>query len=207
MSALRGVLALVLLMLVSALPVPGPSSAAEHHAEEHGGAAAAHHDADHHAPALSELLFPAINFSIYLFIVVRYVVPAMREYLRRRRADMVEAQADASAGLARAEQALAASKARFAALKSEAEGIRQDLFAVATRQAERLTAQAEESGVRRLADAALVAEQERRRALGSVRAELASAATALAEQRIRAAITPDDQRTFVEQFLKDATTR
>lgn len=171
------------------------------HGEEHHG------DAHHHAPALSDLLFPAINFAIYLVIIVRFVIPAMREFLRRRRADVVQAEAEGSAALARAEQDLAAKKNRLAGLKAEAESLRQDLVAIATRQAERVVAQAEESGKRRVADAAILAEQESRRALGEVRAELAREAANLAEQRIRTALTADDQRTFVQQFLKEAAAR
>ena len=179
--------------------------AQEHHeaAAEH----AEHHEAGHHVPALGDLLLPAINFSIYLVIVVRYVIPAMREYLRRRRAEVVQLEAESGAALTRAQADLAASKARLAGLKSEADGIRQDLLAIANRQAERLKSQAEETGARRLADASLLAEQERRRAFASLRADLAGAAAGLAEARIRGALTSEDQRTFVQQFLKDATSR
>ena len=181
------------------------------HADPHGDDAphteGHHDDAHHHAPALSDLLFPAINFAIYFVIIVRFVIPAMREFLRRRRADVVQAESEGSAALAHAEQALAAKKMRLAGLKTEAEGLRQDLVAIATRQAERLVAQAEDSRKRRVADAALLAEQESRCALGEVRAELAREAANLAEQRIRTALTADDQRTFVQQFLKEAATR
>ena len=191
---------------------PAHEAAGDHadHADQHGGDAhhaESHHDDAHHAPALSDLLFPAINFAIYLVIIVRFVIPAMREFLRRRRADVVQAESEGSAALARAEQDLAAKKTRLAGLKAEAESLRQDLVAIATRQAERVVAQAEESGKRRVADAAILAEQESRRALGEVRAELAREATNLAEQRIRTALTADDQRTFVQQFLKEAATR
>ena len=185
----------------SSVPAVSDVASGSHHA------ATAAHASEHHAASLNDLLFPAINFSIYLFIVVRYVVPAMREYLRRRRADIIQAEAESSAALARAEQALAISNSRLASLTAEADGMRQDMIAVATRQGERLTAQAEEIGSRRLADASLVAEQERRRALADVRAALARAVTNLAEGQIRGALTPGDQRAFVQQFLKDAATR
>jgi len=176
--------------------------------DPHNDAAAEHgHDAEHHAPGIDSLLFPAINFTIYLFIFVRFVIPAMSEYLRRRHSDLIEAQAESNAALARAQQELAASKARLAGLKDEAEGIRRDLFTIATRQADRLKAQAEETGARRLADAALLAEQERRRAMAGLRSELADAASRIAEERVRSALTPDDQRSFVRQFLKEASTR
>lgn len=208
--------ALVFLPLGTAMAFaadPAHQAAGGHaaHADPHGGDAqhgeGHHDDAHHHAPALSDLLFPAINFAIYLVIVVRFVIPAMREFLRRRRADVVQAESEGSAALARAEQDLAAKKARLASLKTEAESLRQDLVAIATRQGERVVAQAEESGKRRVADAQLLAEQESRRALGEVRAELAREAANLAEQRIRTALTADDQRTFVQQFLKEAATR
>jgi F0F1-type ATP synthase membrane subunit b/b' len=189
-----------------AVATPVALHAEEEHASEAHHEAEAHHESGHHAPGLGDLLFPAINFSIYLVIVVRFVIPAMREYLRRRRADVEQIAKESSAALASAEQAVAASKARLAFLKSEADGIRQDLVAIAERQAQRLVAEAEETGSRRLADASLVAEQERRRAGAEIRADIARAASALAEQRIRASLTPDDQGTFVRQFLKDAVT-
>ena len=168
---------------------------------------AASHESEHHAASLKDLLFPALNFSIYLFIVGRYVVPAMREFLRRRRTDIVQAESESRAALARAEETLAISNSRLKSLTAETDGIRQDLIAIATRQAERLIAQAEETGSRRVVDASLEAEQERRRALADIRVAIARAATNLAEGQIRAALTPGDQRAFVQQFLKDATTR
>lgn len=191
-----------------AVAADGEPKASDSHAEAGRHEAGEHHDdAHHHAPALSDLLFPAINFAIYLVIVIRFVVPAMREFLRRRRADVAQAESEGSAALAHAEQGLNERKSRLTGIKAEADGLRQDLLAIATRQGERLTAQAEDSGKRRVVDAALLAEQESRRALGEVRSELAREAADLAEQRIRTALTPDDQRIFVQQFLKDATTR
>jgi F0F1-type ATP synthase membrane subunit b/b' len=179
-------------------------------AQEHHGAStehAEHHEAGDHAPALGDLFWPAINFTIYLVIVVVFVIPAMREYLRRRRAEVVQLEAESGAALTRAQADLAASKARLASLESEAEGIRQDLVAIANRQAERVKSQAEETGTRRLADASLLAEQERRRAFEGLRADLAGAAANLAEARIRGVLTAEDQRTFVHRFLKDASSR
>jgi F0F1-type ATP synthase membrane subunit b/b' len=198
------------LLLVFAVLSHGPLAVtASAVTEDHHEAAAEHHEegGHHHAPSIGDLLFPAINFAIYLVIVVRFVIPAMREYLRRRRADVVQLESEAGAALTRAQANLAASKARVAGLKKEADGVRQDLVTIATRQAERLKSQAEEMGARRLADASLLAEQERRRALAGLRAELAEAATELAESRLQGALTSDDQRAFVQQFLKDASAR
>jgi F-type H+-transporting ATPase subunit b len=208
MTRTRLAVVAAVLALVWVAAGSGPVSAATepatgtHHATaaEHAGA----HAEGAHVASLRDLLFPAINFSIYLFIVIRYVVPAMQDYVRRRRADAVEAASQASDALSTAERAVAANKQRLAALASEADSIRRDLVAIATRQGERLLAQAEETGTRRLADARLMAEQERRRALAAIRSDIAAAAVGLAEQKIRTALTPADQKSFVEQFLKDA---
>jgi F-type H+-transporting ATPase subunit b len=177
----------------------GPLFAAEGEAEE------VHHDA--HAVSVSELLFPAINFAIFAVILVKYVVPALREYLRRRADDIVSAAASARTLLAEAETLISAARARFSGVASEREAIRNDLVTAAKRQAERLHEQAEETGKRRLADASLVAEQERRRALEEIRAEIATLATSLAESRLRAVLSSDDQRVIVRQFFEDAPTR
>lgn len=204
-QGLRAVVTAALLALAVALGSPAVCPAAEDH---HGAAAAEHHEGgEHHVPGVGELFFPAINFSIYLVILVRFVIPAMREYLRRRHSEIVALQAESSSALARAEADLAAAKARLASLGAESESIRQDLVTIAARQGERLKAQAEETGARRLADAALLAEQERRRAFAELRGELARAASDLAETKIRGALTAEDQRSFVRQFLKEAGAR
>ena len=205
MITLRRVLAMAL--LASVLTVASPLRVVATAAEDHHEASAAHEGSGHHAPSVGDLMFPAINFAIYLVIVVRFIVPAMRDYLRNRHSEMLEAEAESSAQLTRAQTDLAASQARLAQLPKEADGIRQDLIAIATRHGERLKAQAEDSGARRLADASLLAEQERRRAFDGLRADLATAAAGLAEGRIRSALTSDDQRLFVQQFLKDAIAR
>ena len=161
------------------------------------------HDDGHPAPSINDLIYPAINFSIYLFIVWKYVPPAIMEYLRRRHSDVVRTASEAGEALARAEKILAGNRARLTALPAEADGIRQDLVEIARRQAERLTATAEETGRRRLADAALLADQERRRAHESIRAEIADAAARIAERNIREKLTGEDQRVFVHRFLQD----
>jgi F-type H+-transporting ATPase subunit b len=162
---------------------------------------------EQHGAGIGDILFPAINFTIFAAILARYLVPAVREYLRRRREDVVAAIEQSRVALAAAERAIATAKQRRAALAAASESVRQDLAAAALRQTDRGRAQAEESAKRRLADAVLVAEQERQRALESVRAEIAALAIEIAERRILGAVSPDDQRRFVQQFLKDAPSR
>jgi F-type H+-transporting ATPase subunit b len=195
-EARRTAAALMALGIADAVPL----MAAEGSAEE------AHHQGAH-APNVTELLFPAINFAIFVVIVIKYVIPAMREYLRRRAQDVTAVITESSAALADAEALMSSTRARSDSVATERESIRRDLVASATRQGERLREQAEETGKRRLTDAALVAEQERRRAWQEVRAEVATRATELAESRLRDALSANDQREFAQQFLKEAPTR
>jgi len=165
------------------------------------------HHAEHHAPGLDTLLFPVINFALFAFIIARYVVPAIRQYLQQRREQIVAAAGSATTALAEAERRVSAASDRLAHVEVEGAAIREDLITTARQQSERLREIAEETGARRLTDAGLLAEQERWRALGDVRAEVAALATRLAEERIRGALGPDDQRAFVAQFLRDAVAR
>jgi F0F1-type ATP synthase membrane subunit b/b' len=174
-------------------------------AAEEGGHAA--HAAEHHAPSITELLFPAINFALFMVIIVKYAIPAMREYLHRRHEEVSTAAHDAAAALAEAERGVTTVRGRLASIAAEREAITQDLVAIATTHADRARLHAEEAGQRRVRDASVLAEQERRRALAEVRAEMATRATSLAEARIRGALSPDDQAAFVRSFLQDAPAR
>jgi F-type H+-transporting ATPase subunit b len=165
------------------------------------------HGGEHHVPSIADLTFPVINFTIYLFIVFKYLVPALREYLRRRREDVEQLVAGATASLDEAKRALADARQALAAIATETTAIKSDIVAAAETAATRLRAQAEETGRRRVADAQLLAEQERRRAIAELRAEIATLATATAEERIRGALSPNDHRAFVEQFLAEAPAR
>jgi F-type H+-transporting ATPase subunit b len=200
--------AMSLLWIVAASAAAEPAPDAHHATAEHHAAAEHNAGAEHaHVASLRDLLFPAINFAIYLVIIVRFVIPAMRDYVSRRRSEAVEAASLASQSLAQAERLVATNKQRLARLPTEADEIRRDLVAIATRQGERLVAEAQQGGVRRVNDAKLMGEHERRRALEAIRSETATTAVTVAEQKIRTALTSTDQRAFVEQFLKDAAAR
>ncbi len=162
-----------------------------------------HGDA-HHAPSIGELFFPTINFSIYIAIVVIYVIPAIRQYLSQRHEQIVASANEAKNALTAAEQAAADARTRLTEIDAECATLHEDLVNAATQQGERGRADAQATGERRVHDAGLLAEQERRRALENVRAEIASLAVGLAEDRIRKALGPDDQRAFVDQFLRQA---
>jgi len=163
------------------------------------------HGEQHHTPSIGDLFFPTINFSIFLGIVVVYVIPAIRQYLSQRHEQILASANEAKSTLTDAERRAAEARTRLEQIDAECGALRDDLVNAATLHGEHTRAEAQATGERRLKDAGLLAEQERRRALGNVRAEIAALAVSLAEDRIRKALGPDDQRAFMQQFLQEAS--
>jgi F-type H+-transporting ATPase subunit b len=165
-------------------------------------AAAPGHD-PHHAPPISTLLFPLVNFSIFVFILWRYAWPAVRSTLAERRRkiehEIVAAEsAHREARLARDEiEALRArsqqdAAALVASVRAEAEAQAAALVEATRRAAER---------IRR--DALLLATQEQARAAQAIRADVAALVVARAEVIVRERFGTDDQKRAVAAFLSD----
>jgi len=56
-------------------------------------------EAEHHAPSLTQILFPLGNFLIYAYIIKRFALPVVRDFLRSRRAEILTSIQGASACL------------------------------------------------------------------------------------------------------------
>src|SRR5688572_23273037 len=56
--------------------------------EGHGGHGEGHGE---HGPHISQLVFPAINFLIFAFVLWKFVIPAVREAIRQRREKITQA--------------------------------------------------------------------------------------------------------------------
>ncbi len=159
--------------------------------------------AAHHA-TVGDLLWPALNFAIFVAVLVRFLRPAAVEYFRARAARLREAlQAGARAG-AEAE-ALRATLARdvenLPALRAQ---LRADLRATAEREREALLALGRTAAERMRSDARLLAEHEFAAARAALRAEVIEEAVRQATALIRQAIRPEDQERFVREFVAGA---
>ena len=75
---------------------------------------AASHGAEHHAPSITEVIFPALNFLIYAFIIVKYALPPVRSYLKSRREEVIATMTQASAKKAAAQALVDEYKAKLA---------------------------------------------------------------------------------------------
>ena len=160
------------------------------------------HVATHPNP--SELLWPVLNFIVFVAILVRYLRAPLVEYFRARTVRLREAlqagalarreAAELRATLARDIENLPAVRARLLA----------DMEATAQLERENLLASARKAAERIRSDARLLAEHEVAVARQALRAELIEAAVDEGAALVRRSLHPEDQERFVRDFVAGA---
>ena len=60
-------------------------------------------EAAHEAPSIFELVFPLLNFLLYLYLIKRLVIPGVRDFLRARRQQVVTSIGSATESKQKAE--------------------------------------------------------------------------------------------------------
>ena len=157
-----------------------------------------------HEPRVTDLLFPAINFAIFAFVLVRFLAGPIREFFRER----TERLRDGLAAGERAQQEAARLQAQLERdlkdLPSLQERLRADLLATAEKARASLLSQGRQAAERIRADAGLVAEQEAQAAQRAVRGEIVEEAIRQATAVVRDAIGADDQTRLVGDFVASA---
>ena len=160
-------------------------------------------DAEEHAASASELIFPFINFLIFLFLIYRFVLPLARDYFDKRRAGIAAAVNEGEEAKRQAETFLADYRKRLARLGDELGAIRDTLRADAEKEKSKLLAEAAEIAERIKADADFLADQEVRLARQELRREIVERAEQTAERLVRENLTATDQRRIVSEFLTE----
>ncbi len=157
-----------------------------------------------HHPGIGDLLFPAINFALFAFLLLRFFGGPIREYFRERTERLRDGL---EAGL-RAHQQAEALRAdldrEMQALPGVQAQLRGDLLATAEEARATLVEQGRAAAARIRADAALVADQEAAAAQRALRADIAEEATRQATVLVRQHLTSDDQARFVREFVATA---
>jgi F0F1-type ATP synthase membrane subunit b/b' len=157
-----------------------------------------------HEPGIGDLLFPAINFAIFAFVLVRYLAGPIREYFRER----TERLRDGLQAGKRAHEQAASLRAQLDQdlrdLPAVRERLKADLLDPAEEARVTLLAQGRQAAERIRTDAALVAEQEAQAAERAVRAEIVEEAIRQATAIVREQVTADDQARFVRDFVESA---
>lgn len=164
--------------------------------------AAATAAAEHHAPSISELWFPLGNFLIYAFIIVKFALPLVRDFLRTRHREVIEAVAAASAKKRAAEALVSEYKAKIAGLDKEIQSIDASWREAGQREMARLLAEAATLAAKITDDGRFLGEQEVRMARQQVREEIANRAEAAARDLIQRNLSAADQGRLVENFIQ-----
>ncbi len=149
----------------------------------------------------AELVWPALNFVIFIGVLVYFLRGPITEYFRDRTARLREAL-DAGA---RAQKDAAAVRAALARdienLPALRERVRSDMRAVAEQERASLLAVGQKAADRIRADALLLAEHELVTAREALRTEVIGEAVREATALIRRSIAPEDQQRFVRDFV------
>lgn len=168
-------------------------------------AAAPGHD-PHHAPPISTLLFPLVNFSIFTFILWRYAWPAVRSTLAERRRKIEHEIVASETAHREAKLALGEIEGLRARSREDAAALVASVRAEAEAQATALVEAARRAAERIRRDALLLATQEQARAAQTIRADVAALVVARAEVLVRERFGEDDQKRAVDAFLSDVAT-
>lgn len=157
--------------------------------------------AEEHSASVTQLLFPLINFLIFFYLMKRFLVPVIRDFLRSRRERLLSALEEAQRGKKIAEETHLSYRNRLAGIAEEARALSETLRADGEKQRAKILSAAEELARKITADAEFQAQQEVKVARQRVRNELAAAARGEAEKLIRRHLTPGDEERLVGEFL------
>jgi F-type H+-transporting ATPase subunit b len=178
------------LLLLAALP----AWAAEEGHGAHG---------EHHGIPWSTLFFTAVNFGLFVLLIWRAVLPALRTWALDRRNRIVDELQKAANARAEAEELKNEWRRRMERLDQELAEIRNQALADAQRERERILQLAGETAKAIAADAEKAVGQEVQRAREELRGEVARQALALAGEIVRQRLDQDDQKRFIDEFLRE----
>lgn len=162
---------------------------------------------EEHAASVTQLVFPLINFLIFLYLIKRFVLPLIKSHLLSRREEIVAALGEADESKRQAEEMVRDYRARLARLGEESRKLREALRADGEREKAKLLREAEELASKIRVDADFLAEQEVKLARQKLREEIASLAQTAAQRLVQGHLTHDDQQRLVAEFLSGVATR
>ena len=160
-------------------------------------------EAEHPAPSIDQIWFPLANFLIFVWILKRFAMPLVRDFLRSRREEILATVQAAAERKRRAEAVVQDYQNRSAHLKEEAQAIEASLRAEGERQKAKLLEEAQTSAKKILEDARFLSDQEAKVARQKIREEVANQAEASARELVQRHMTPADQVRLADEFLRD----
>ncbi len=159
-------------------------------------------EAEQHEPSINDIWFPLANFIIFVFIIVKFALPLVRDFLKSRREEVLAKINQASAKKRAAEALVLEYRAKLANLDKEVQSIQTSLREEGERERNKLVAEARSMAAKIREDADFLANQEVKMARHKVREEIAEQAEATARQLIERNLAPADQSRLVEDFIQ-----
>jgi F-type H+-transporting ATPase subunit b len=159
--------------------------------------------AEHHAPSISQILFPLGNFLIYAFILKKFAVPVVRDFLRSRREEILASIQDAAESKKQAEAVVSEYRAKLADIQREVDAIAAELRAEGEREKATLIREAEALAAKIKEDAAFLADQEVKIAQRKIREEIAAQAESAARELLGRHLRASDQSRLIEDFIQN----
>lgn len=178
------------------LALPFITWAVEEGHEAHGG----------HAEGGSQyldLVLPAINFLLFVFVLRKYALPAVRESLRKRRETIAQALNEAKRAKEEAETLRREYEKKLAGLAAEQEQLRKQSLAIAEREKSKILEEARKMADRARTEAQQIAQREVEEARRLLRKEVAEQATRIATELVRSRFTPADQSRLIQDLVQE----
>ena len=159
--------------------------------------------AEHHAPSINDIWWPLGNFLIYAFILVKFALPLVRDFLKTRREIIVTTIAHAAAKKQAAEALVSDYKTKVTGLDKEIQTMQATLRGEGEREKARLVGEAEALAVKIKQDALFLADQEVKIARQQLRQEMANQAEAAARGLVERNISAADQNRLAQEFIEN----
>jgi len=159
-------------------------------------------EAEHHAPSITQILFPLGNFLIYAYIIKRFALPVVRDFLRSRREGILTSIESAAENKTQAEAVVSSYQAKLAGIQREVDAIQAELRADGEREKSKLIGEAETLATKIKEDASFLADQEVKTARQKIRFDMAVQAESTARELLGRHLLPGDQDRLAEDFIQ-----
>jgi F-type H+-transporting ATPase subunit b len=156
-----------------------------------------------HVPSISDLVFPVINFLLFVFILYRYVIPTVRDALRQRREKITLALEEAKRAKEEAERLRKDYEQKLAGLAAEQEKIQEQALEAAERERRRIVEEARQMAERVKSEVQQIAQREVEEARRTLRQEAANQAVRIATELMQSRLTQTDHRRFVQDLMTE----
>lgn len=147
-------------------------------------------------------IFNLINFLIFVFVLVKFAGPAVKNILRQRQEETMTAIRSAEAAKRDAEEALTITKTRLANIEGDIARVVEDSRTLAANQAALIEQAAKEDAARIRASARFAIEAERQAAVAEIRKLVMAQAFDRASLELQQQMSPERQRELVGQLIQ-----